>query len=108
MEQDKIQKMQFFQENLNAILMQKQAFNMELSETLSSMKEVENSKEDVYKIVGQIMIKVSKEKIKVELESKEKIINVRLKKLEEQEEKLSEELKKLRDEIINGDKKKNK
>ncbi|PJE81285.1 hypothetical protein COU58_03305 [Candidatus Pacearchaeota archaeon CG10_big_fil_rev_8_21_14_0_10_32_42] len=100
MEPDKLQKMQFFQENLNAILMQKQAFQMELSETLSAFKEVKNSNEEVYKIIGQLMIKFPKEKIEEELKLKEQVINTRLKKLEIQEEKLSEETKKIRDEIF--------
>ncbi|MCR4327167.1 MAG: prefoldin subunit [Nanoarchaeota archaeon] len=105
MEKDKIQKMQFFQENLNAILMQKQAFSMELNETISALKEIKNSKEDVYKIIGQLMLKVPKEKIEDELNSKEKLIKMRLEKLEIQEEKLSEETKKIREEILKENKK---
>ena len=108
MEGDKLEKMQFLQENLNAILMQKQAFQMELSETLSSLKEVESSKEDIYKIVGQLMLKVPKERIKEELKAKEKIINARLEKLEGREEKLSGETKKVRDEIFKEKNKKEK
>lgn len=105
MDTDKAQQMQFFQENLNAILMQKQAFQMELNETVSSLKEVENSKGDVYKIVGQIMVKSPKEKIVKELKNKESIIKMRLERLEDQEEKLSSEVKKVRDELINSSKK---
>ncbi|MDP3966318.1 MAG: prefoldin subunit [archaeon] len=108
MQTDKLEKMQFLQENLNAILMQKQAFQMELSETISAMKEIEASKEEVYKIVGQMMLKVPKERVKEELKAKEKIINVRLQKLESQEEKLSEETKKLRDELLKEQTKKGK
>jgi len=106
MDTNKAQQMQFFQENLNAILMQKQAFQMELNETVSSLKEVENSKEDVYKIVGQIMIKSPKEKIVEELKNKESIIKMRLERLENQEEKLNAEVKKIRDEIIKKSQKK--
>ena len=104
MEQNKIQEMQFFQENLNAILMQKRAFQMELNETISSLEEVEKSSKDIYKIVGELMIKVPKEKTVDELKNKEKIIEMRLKKLEEQEEKISSEVKKLREELIKSSK----
>jgi len=101
-----MQQIQFFQENLQAILMQKQAFQMELSETISALKEVENSKEDVYKLIGQLMIKTPSQKIVEELKNKEKIIEMRLKRLEDQEEKLNSEVKKARDEFIKNSKKK--
>jgi len=103
---EKMQQIQFFQENLQAILMQKQAFQMELGETISALKEVENSKEDVYKLIGQLMIKTPSQKIVEELKNKEKIIEMRLKRLEDQEEKLNSEVKKARDEFIKNSKKK--
>ena len=101
-----MQQIQFFQENLQAILMQKQAFQMELGETISALKEVENSKEDVYKLIGQLMIKTPSQKIVEELKNKEKIIEMRLKRLEDQEEKLNSEVKKVRNEFIKDSKKK--
>lgn len=104
MENDKMQKIQFFQESLQTILMQKQAFQMELNETVAALGEVEKSKDDVYKVVGQIMIKVPKESTVEDLKRKEKILEMQLKKLEEQESKLSSEVKKLRDELIKGSK----
>ncbi len=106
MEKDKIQKMQILQENLQSILMQKQAFQMEMDETLSALKEIENSKDDVYKLVGQLMIKVKREKIKEELANKQKIINSSLERLEAEEEKMSIEFKKARDELIKESKNK--
>lgn len=106
METEKIQQMQFFQENLQAIIMQKQAFQMELTETASALKEIEKTKEDVYKLIGQLMIKVSSKKVLEELKNKEKIIELRLKRLEEQEEKINSEVKKIREELIKDSQKK--
>lgn len=100
MDQEKIQKMQFLEQNLQSILMQRQAFQMELNENIAALKEIKESKEDVYKIIGQLMIKISKEKIEKELNEKEKLIETRLKTLETQEEKLGEETNKLREEIM--------
>ncbi len=104
MENEKLRQFQFFQENLNAILMQKQAFQMELNEAVSSLEEIKKSSEDVYKLIGQLMVKTSKEKIVEELKNKQKMIELRLKKLEEQEEKLNLEIKKIRDELIKENK----
>ena len=101
----KIQQMQFLEQNLQSILMQKQAFQMDLSETVSALKEVDKSKDDVYKVIGQLMIKVSKDKIKEELKNKEKLLETRLDNLTKQEESLTEQANKLREEIISSIKK---
>jgi len=105
MEQEKIQQMHFLEQNLQAILMQKQAFQMELSETNSALGEVEKSNEDVYKIVGQLMIKMPKEKIKDELQNKQKLFKLRFETLEKQESELSGQVNKLREEILKSPKK---
>lgn len=107
MEQDNsIQEMQILEQNLQNILMQKQAFQMEFSETQGSLKEMKNAKGDVFKVVGQLMIKTEKEKMEEELASKEKMIDLRIKALEKQEEAFSEKLTKLRDEMLKKDSKK--
>lgn len=95
-----MQEMQILEQNLQNILMQKQAFQMEFSETQNSLKEIKDSKEDVFKIVGQLMIKTDKNKMQEELTNKEKMIDLRIKSLEKQENTLSEKLTKLRDEML--------
>ena len=81
-----VQRMQILEQNMQNILMQKQAFQMELSETQASLKELEKSNDEVFKIVGQLMIKSEKPKIKEELENKQKIIELRINTLDKQEE----------------------
>ena len=100
MEENKIQEMQFLEQTLQNILYQKQAFQMEISETASALEEIGKSKEDVYKVIGQIMIKVSKEDVKKELKEKQKVLDMKLKSLEEQEKTFSEKANKLREEIL--------
>lgn len=100
----KIQEMQFLEQNLQNSLLQKQAFQMELSETQSALKEIENSNDEVFKIIGQLMIKSDKSKIKKELSDKEKIISLRIKTLEKQETSLVEQVDELRNEIIRQEK----
>jgi len=95
-----MQEMQILEQNLQNILMQKQAFQMEFSETQSSLKEIKDAKDDVFKIVGQLMIKSDKKKILEELTNKEKIIDLRIKSLERQEKDFSEKLTKIRDEFL--------
>lgn len=97
----KIQEIQMLQQNMQSLMMQKQSFRFELSETQAALKEVENSGDEVFKIVGQLMVKSDKSKIKEELSNKEKLIELRVNSLDKQEQLLSENLEKLRDEVLN-------
>ena len=95
-----IQEMQFLEQNLQNILFQKQAFQIELSESKEAIKELETSKDEVFKIIGQLMIKSEKSKIKDEILNKIKILDLRVKNLEKQENSFSERLEKVREEIL--------
>ncbi|HJZ18625.1 MAG TPA: prefoldin subunit beta [Candidatus Nanoarchaeia archaeon] len=100
MKQDKIQELQILEQTINNLLLQKQAFQMEVSETQSALNEISNSSDEVFKIVGQLMIKTDKSRILEELSNKEKILEIRLSSIEKQEGSLTEKLEKLRDESI--------
>jgi len=95
----KLQEMQMLEQSLQNLFFQKQSFQMELSETLSAIKEIESSEEPVFKIIGQLMIKKDKTKMKEELEEKKKMLELRLKTLEKQEEELTNQAKSLREEM---------
>lgn len=99
MDENKIQDMQILEQRLQNSILQKQAFQMELAETSSALKELEKAGDEVFKIIGQLMIKSEKGKIKEELLEKQKILEIRIKTLEKQENSLAEQLDKLRDEV---------
>ena len=96
----KIQEIQMLEQNLQNLLLQKQAFNMELLETKSAKKEIENAGDDVFKIIGQLMIKSDKIKIGAELSNKEKLLELRVKSLEKQEILLTEKIESIRKEFF--------
>jgi len=98
--ENKLQEMQLLEQNVQNLLLQKQAFQMEASETQSALKELESSGEEVFKIIGQLMIKVEKSKIKDELLNKEKILDLRINTLEKQESLFMKKLEELREEIM--------
>lgn len=100
MESDKIQEMQIIEQTLNNLIMQKNVFHMEISESESALTELDRSGDEVFKVIGQLMVRSSKEKVKKELEEKKKLLELRIKTLEKQENSLSEKLEKLRDEIM--------
>lgn len=97
----KIREMQMLEQNLQNLLLQKQAFQMELSETKSALKEIGKSGDEVFKIIGQLMIKTEKSRIKEELSNKEKIITLRINSIEKQETSLTEKLEDLQKEVLN-------
>lgn len=93
--------MQILEQSLQNILLQKQAFQMELSETNTAIEAIKSSGDEVYKIVGQLMIKSDKGSIDEDLKNKKKILDLRLSNLEKQESSLNEQLESLRDEVLN-------
>jgi prefoldin beta subunit len=94
-----IQEIQILEQNLHNLLLQKQAFQMEISETQAAKKEIKNS-EDVFKVIGQLMIKAEKEKVEEELLNKEKLLDLRIKSIEKQETSLAKKLDSLRKEVF--------
>ena len=75
---------------------------MELSETESALNEIENTSDEIFKIVGQLMIKTDKQKTKDELSNKEKILKLRIKTIEKHENSLTEKLENLRKEVLDN------
>ena len=103
--QEKLQELQMLEQTIQNLLMQKQAFQMEIAETNSAISELEKAGDDVFKIIGQLMIKTDKEKTKRELGEKQKILNLRITTLEKQESTFTGQLEKMREEIIGSSKK---
>ncbi len=100
MSDNKIQEMQFLENNLQNLLLQKQAFQMEISETQSALREIEKSDNEVFKIIGQLMIKSDKSKIVDELKNKERLLELRVKSIEKQESALTDKIESLREELV--------
>jgi len=100
MNKDKIQELQFLEQNVRSLIMQKQTFQMDLNENSEALKEVLKSKESVYKIIGQLMIKIDKNTIIKELENKEKLIKLRLTTLDKQEKDINIKLSEIKEELM--------
>ena len=96
----KIQELQILEQNLQNILVQKQAFQFEENEIITASEELKNSNEEVYKIVGQIMIKSNKQDLEKELKSKRELVQLRIKNMEIQEGILREKVSELRENIL--------
>ena len=98
--ENQIKELQIFEQNLQSILMQKQALQLELSEIENASAELEKSSGDVFKIAGNIMIKASKDAVSKDLKDKEKIIFMRLKSIDTQEKSLEKNSEELRIKVL--------
>jgi len=98
--ENQVQEINILEQNLQQLLLQKQAFNMELSETETALEEIKNSGEEIFKIVGQLMIKSEKNKIEEELLQKIKLLQLRCNSLDKQEKIFSEKIESLRKNIL--------
>lgn len=99
-DREKIREMQALEQTIQNLSLQKQAFEMELSETRSALSEVEKSEGETFKMIGQLMIRAEKEKTVRELSEKERILGMRIKAMEKQEISHSAKLDGIRSEFM--------
>jgi len=87
---------QFFQQQLQAIVMQKENMKIQNLELDIALDELGKTKEkDALKIVGPILIKKPITELKKEMQDKKEDIDVKVKSLEQTEEKVSSKLKEM-------------
>ena len=98
--QVKVQSLQFYEQNYQSLLMQKQAFQLESNETENALKEISESKGEIYKVFGRIMVQSDRSNLEKDLLKRKELINLRLKSIEKQAEELSKSIEKLRKEIF--------
>jgi len=88
------------QQQLQAILIQKEDSRLELLENEKALEEIKNSSvKEVYKIVGQIMVKKDVEEVKKEIEERISDLELRLSAFEKTEQKINDKLKELEPKI---------
>lgn len=95
-----IRELQSLEQNLQGIIMQKQAMQLELSEIENAIGELSKAKDEVYKVAGNIMIKSNKENVLKDLKEKKDIIALRMKTLDSQEKSLAEKSESLREKVL--------
>lgn len=100
--QIRVEELSLIDQSLQNLLMQKQVFQMELIETTNALEELKKLKsdEDVFKIVGSLMVKANKEETEKELTKKRDLINLRITSIEKQEEDLKKKLLLVREEVL--------
>jgi prefoldin beta subunit len=98
---EQLSRLQQLQQNLQAILVQKQQIEVEGMEIEKALEELKKLGEDeaVYKSAGPILIKTKKEETIKELDEKKELSNTRLLVLGKQETRVKENLKEVENKI---------
>ena len=104
---EQVSRMQQLQQNLQAIMMQKQQLEVETVETDRALDELKKAGPDdaVYKAAGTVMVRAKKDEVVKELEEKKELAATRVKVLEKQESHVKDNLKEVEakiNEMIRG------
>jgi prefoldin beta subunit len=98
----KIQELQILEQQKQIFLMEKQSVQVELNEINNAADEVKKTNEEVYKILGGIMIKSDKNTLIQELDEKRKVLEIRINALEKQEKLIEEKINKARADVASS------
>jgi len=91
-----LEQFQTLQQQLQAILIQKENLKLQILEIDKALEELEASTEkQAYKIVGPIMIQKSLKELKTELKERKDNYDLRTKTLEKAEERITKKLKEM-------------
>jgi prefoldin beta subunit len=98
--QQLIMQAQAYQQQLQVVATQREALNLQLIEIGKALEELAKpSKEDVYKVIGPVLVKVKREEAKHDLESKKDLIMLRMKTVERSEAQLKEKMEEMKEKI---------
>ena len=92
---EQLTRLDSLQQNLQSVTMQKQQVEAELADAEKTLEELVKAQEgeQIYKYVGSLMVKVSKEEITKELEEKKDLSNTRTLVLNKQQARLKDNIK---------------
>lgn len=98
---EQVSRLQQLQQNLQAIMMQKQQLEVESVETDKALEELKKVGADdaVYKNAGSVLIKAKKDEVIKELEERKELSNTRVLVLSKQETRVKENLKEVENKI---------
>lgn len=98
---EQISRLQQLQQNLQAIMMQKQQIELEIVETERALEELSKTttSDSIYKAAGPLLIKSDKDTIEKDLTEKKELANTRVMVLGKQELRVKENLKEVENKI---------
>jgi prefoldin beta subunit len=98
---EQVSRLQQLQQNLQAIMTQKQQIEVEMVETDRALQELKKAGPDdiIYKNAGSVLVKAKKEDVIKELEERKELSNTRIMVLGKQETRVKENLKEVENKL---------
>lgn len=94
---------QFYQQQLQTILIQKESLKLQVAEIEGALEELgKTEQQQAFKIVGNVMVKKNVEELKKELQETKEEAELRIKSLEKTEERIMNKLKELQSSLKSG------
>ena len=97
--EEKIKRLQLFEQNMQSLALQKQQFQNQLVEVESALTEL-GRVDSAYKIVGGIMVKSDRKTLESELQQKKDMLSLRVRAIEKQEGTVMDKSKQLQQEVL--------
>ncbi len=101
MDQEKLQRLQAFEQNMQSMLVQKQQFQVQLFEIDGALKEISGAKQ-AFRILGNIMVESNPQTLQQSLKEQRDILELRISTIDKQEKQVREKAKKLQEEVMAG------
>ena len=90
---------QLYQQQMQNIVMQKEALKLQVQEIDTAREEVSKSSGPIYKITGPVLLKTTAADAEKEMKEKRELIDLRLRTLEKGEKKVQEKIEEIRTKI---------
>lgn len=97
--QEKVNKLQLIEQNLNNFLAQRQQFQTQLFELDNALKEMKTSSK-TFKIIGSIMVAAEPAELEKDLSQKKELMELRISSIDKQERQLRDKAKDLQEEVL--------
>lgn len=92
--------LQLLEHSVQQLLAQRQSFQFELNEITNALSELALTKEDVYRVMGNVMMRADKVRLSTELENRKKALELHLQALDKQEQLLEKKSADLRQKTV--------
>lgn len=99
-ENSSAQELEILQHNLQHLAMQRQTIQFELNEVTNALAEIDKPHEEIYRVIGNVMVRADRETLKKELDERKKLLEMRFQAVEKQEIVLEAKLKEIQQEHL--------
>lgn len=94
--------LQLLEHNMQQVMMQHQALQIELNEIINALGELSKSSDDVYRVMGNIMMRAEKSSLQKELEERKSQLEIHVQAVEKQESLLQSKANALKARVSDG------